>query len=127
MLLSTVAEQDPTRLALEGEAGADAVGGGGLLRSCRALAELLGVESDTESSLDTWTQALSVAKHEDSRSVKLGLDKGSTVQVGLHTNLKRDIRGGCFGVVNGLQKDRVSMYGRLRCFILPWHRLQHLS
>lgn len=70
------------------------------------LAELLGVEGNTEGSLDTRAKALGVAEVKDAGSVELGLDEGSAVKVRLDTDLKGDVGGGSLGVVNSLDNNK---------------------
>jgi len=86
------------RLAVEDERGADLVGGsaGG------SVVQPLGVQSETESGLDTGSQSLGVRSGEDTGVVDLELDGGGVVQVDLGTDFESDTTGGGLGVVNGL-------------------------
>lgn len=45
------------------------------------VADLLGVDSDGECSLDTWAESLSVGQAEDTSAGNLGLDEGGLVKV----------------------------------------------
>jgi len=87
-----------TDLRVEGERGADLVGGGAGSR----VVELGGVKGETEGGLDAGAEGLGVAEDKDTSVVDLGLDKGGVVKVSLGTDLERDTAGGRLGVVDGL-------------------------
>lgn len=67
-----------------------------------SVVQPLGVQSETESGLDTGSQSLGVRSGEDTGVVDLELDGGGVVQVDLGTDFESDTTGGGLGVVNGL-------------------------
>jgi len=66
------------------------------------LIQFLCVKSQTERSLNTRTEGLSVTKGNDARVVDLGLDERRRVKVGLGTNFKANTAVSGLGVVDGL-------------------------
>ena len=66
------------------------------------VVQLLSIEGETEGSLDTGAESLSVAEANDTSVIDLGLDEGSSVKVDLGADLEGDTAVGGLGVVDGL-------------------------
>jgi len=66
------------------------------------IAELLGVNSDAEGSLDTWAESLGVGQAEDTSAGNLSLDKGGLVEENLGTDFEVHAVGRRGRVVDGL-------------------------
>jgi len=86
------------KLVLKGELSTNAV----WAATNGGIAELLGIDSDAEGSLDTWAESLGVGQAEDTSAGNLSLDKCGLVEENLCTNFEVHAVGRRGRVIDGL-------------------------